>query len=168
MFIRPCYRKILVSLAIVVGLFLLGLLGAVPGLGWVFGVVLPYLALATFFAGLIYRVMSWANIPVPFRIPLTSGQQKSLPWLKQEPLENSHNTLTVMGRMALEVLLFRSLLRNTKSQLIEGRRLVYAADPWLWLAAMAMHWAEAVAFRFWAPGAAPGTVRPWKSRALTN
>ena len=133
--------KVLVSGAIVVGLFLLGLLGAVPGLGWVFGVVLPYLALATFFGGLAYRVMGWAKIPVPFRIPVTCGQQKSLSWIEPEPLENPHNTLTVMGRMALEVLLFRSLLRNTKSQLIEGNRLVYAAAPWLWLGAMAMHWA---------------------------
>ena len=131
---------VLVSLAAVVGLFLLGTLGAAPGMGWVFGVVLPYLALATFFGGLIYRVMSWANVPVPFRIPTTCGQQKSLPWLKREPLENPHNALTVIGRMALETLLFRSLLRNTKSQLIEGRRLVYGTAPWLWLAAMAAHW----------------------------
>ena len=71
--------NVLVSLATVVGLFLLGLLGAVPGMGWVFGVVLPYLALAAFFGGMIYRVMGWANVPVPFRIPTTCGQQKSLP-----------------------------------------------------------------------------------------
>jgi nitrate reductase gamma subunit len=42
--------------------------------------------------------------------------------------------------MVLEVLFFRSLLRNTKSQMVEGGRLVYSTDLWLWLGAMAMHW----------------------------
>ncbi|GAG33500.1 unnamed protein product, partial [marine sediment metagenome] len=65
--------NVLVSLAIVAGLFFLGMLGAAPGMGWVFGVVLPYLALATFFGGLAYRVIGWANVPVPFRIPTTCG-----------------------------------------------------------------------------------------------
>ncbi|OHB83227.1 MAG: menaquinol oxidoreductase [Planctomycetes bacterium RBG_16_64_12] len=132
--------NVLVSLAIVGGLFVLGLLGGAPGMGLVFGVVFPYLAVALFFGGLIYRVMSWASVPVPFRIPTTCGQQKSLAWIKQEKLENPHNALTVIGRMALEVLFFRSLLRNTKSELVEGRRLVYGTDLWLWAGAMAMHW----------------------------
>ena len=132
--------NVLVSLATVGGLFLLGWFGAASGLGWVFGVAIPYLAVALFLGGLIYRVMSWANVPVPFRIPTTCGQQKALSWIKPQGLENPHNTLTVMGRMALEVLFFRSLLRNTKSKLTEGRRLVYETDLWLWLAAMAMHW----------------------------
>ncbi|OHB72520.1 MAG: menaquinol oxidoreductase [Planctomycetes bacterium RBG_13_63_9] len=132
--------NVMASLAIVGGLFVLGSLGAVPGMGWVFGVVLPYVALVLFVGGLVHRVMSWANVPVPFRIPTTCGQQKSLPWLKHEQFENPHNALTAIGRMALEVLFFRSLLRNTKSKLVEGPRLVYATDLWLWLGAMAMHW----------------------------
>lgn len=133
--------RVSISLAIVGGLFLLGLLaGMAPGMGWVFGVVVPYLAVALFFGGLVYRVMSWANVPVPFRIPTTCGQQKSLDWIKQEKLDNPHNMPTVIGRMALEVLCFRSLLRNTKSELAEGRRLVYRADLLLWVGAIAMHW----------------------------
>jgi nitrate reductase gamma subunit len=132
--------NVAVALVAVVGLFLLGLLGAVPGMGLVFGVVLPYIALALFVGGLIYRVLSWANVPVPFRIPTTSGQQKSLAWIRQEKLENPHNTLTVIGRMALEILFFRSLLKNTKTDLVEGNRLVYATDLGLWLAGLAMHW----------------------------
>ena len=132
--------NIVVSLVIVSGLFLLGLAGAVPGMGWVFGVAIPYLALALFAGGLIYRVLNWARIPVPFRIPTTCGQQKALPWIKSQSLENPHNALAAIGRMALEVLLFRSLLRNTKSQLIDGDRLAYASSPWLWIGAMAMHW----------------------------
>ncbi len=119
---------------------MLGYLGAMLGLEWVFGVALAYLALAMFFGGLIYRVVGWANVPVPFRIPTTCGQQKSLPWIKQEKLENPHNTLTVIGRMAMEILFFRSLLRNAKSKVVEGRRVAYTNDLWLWLGAMAMHW----------------------------
>lgn len=132
--------NVLVPLAAVAGLFVLGLLGGAPGMGWVFGVVIPYLAVAMFIGGLIYRVMSWANVPVPFRIPTTCGQQKSLAWIKQEKLENPHNTLAVIGRMALEILFFRSLLRNTKSEIVARRRVVYANNLWLWLGAMAMHW----------------------------
>ena len=116
--------NVVVSLVIVGGLFLLGMLGTVPGMGWVFGVTLVYAAVVLFLGGMAYRVVSWARVPVPFRIPTTCGQQKSLLWIKNEPLENPHNTLTAIGRMALEVLLFRSLLRNTKTQLIDGRRLV--------------------------------------------
>lgn len=132
--------NVAVALVAVVGLFLLGLLGGVPSMGWVYGIVLPYTALVFFVGGLIYRVLSWANVPVPFRIPTTSGQQKSLSWIKQQKLENPHNTLTVIGRMALEVLFFRSLLKNTKTEQVGGGRLVYATDLGLWLAGMAMHW----------------------------
>jgi nitrate reductase gamma subunit len=122
------------------GLFALGLLGAAPGMGVVFGVILPYLAGAVFLGGVVYRVLAWANVPVPFRIPTTCGQQNSLPWFKQDKLENPHNGWTVLGRMILEVLFFRSLLRNTKSEMVDGRRLVYGTDLRLWIAAMAMHW----------------------------
>jgi len=132
--------NVVVSLAFVGGLFFLGMLGGLPGLGWIFGVVLPYLALALFLGGMVWRVMSWANIPVPFRIPTTCGQQKTLPWIKHDKLENPHNFWSVLGRMAMEVLLFRSLLRNTKTKLMENGRLVYGTDLWLWAAAMAMHW----------------------------
>jgi nitrate reductase gamma subunit len=131
---------ILVPLLAVCGLFLLGLLGGIPGMGWIFGVVLPYVALALFLGGLIYRVMSWANVPVPFRIPTTCGQQRSLSWIKQQKLDNPHNGLAAAGRVALEVLFFRSLLRNTKSDLIDDRRLVHATYLSLWLVAMVMHW----------------------------
>ena len=132
--------NVMVGLVAVVGLFALGLLGGAPGMGWLFGVILPYAALVLFVGGLIYRVLGWANVPVPFRIPTTSGQEKSLPWIRQDKLDNPHNTFTVIGRMALEVLFFRSLLKNTKTEMVEGRRLVYATDLALWIGAMAMHW----------------------------
>jgi nitrate reductase gamma subunit len=132
--------NVLVSLAAVVGLFLVGWIGSAVGMGWLFGLVIPGAAVVLFVAGLIYRVLSWANTPVPFRIPTTCGQEKSLPWIKHEKLENPHTPWQVVGRMVLEVLLFRSLLRNTKTQLVQGNKLVYATDLSLWLGAMAMHW----------------------------
>ncbi len=132
--------NVVLSLAFVGGLFLIGMLGGVPGLGWLFGVVLPYAALALFLGGMVYRVLKWANVPVPFRIPTTCGQQKTLPWIRHDKIENPHNSLNVLGRMALEILFFRSLLRNTKSKLVEGGRVVYGTDLWLWIAALAMHW----------------------------
>jgi nitrate reductase gamma subunit len=107
-----------------------------------FGVVIPYAAGAIFVFGLLYRIWRWAGTPVPFRIPTTSGQQKSLPWIKSSFLENPHNTLGVIGRMALEVLLFRSLLRNTTVELKQKtKKLIYSENLGLWLAALAFHWA---------------------------
>jgi len=134
-------RNVLISLVAVGILFLVGFLGGAGGVGEaIFGVLLPYLALVVFLGGLIYRVLGWARTPVPFRIPTTCGQQKSLPWIRCAKLDNPSGTLGVVGRMALEVLFFRSLLRNTRSQLTEGGRLVYATSLALWLGALAFHW----------------------------
>ncbi len=91
----------------VTGLVVIALLGVgVVGLNTLFGVVVPYLALAIFVTGLIYRVVKWAQSPTPYRIPLTCGQQKSLPWIKTNSIDNPHNAIGVIGRMALEELLF--------------------------------------------------------------
>ncbi len=136
--------KVLISVVLVAGLFLAGLLGASLGLQWTLGVVLPYVAVSVFVVGLTVRVARWAASPVPFRIPTTCGQERSLPWIKQQKLDNPHNLPTVLGRMALEVLFFRSLLRNTKTEMTEDRRLVYTTDLTLWAGAMAMHWSLAV------------------------
>jgi nitrate reductase gamma subunit len=105
-----------------------------------FTVIITYLAFAVFTLGLVYRMIVWAKAPVPFRIPTTCGQQKSLPWIKSSRLDNPHSTLGVIGRMALEVLLFRSLFRNTEAELREGPKLVYSSTKWLWLGALAFHW----------------------------
>ena len=137
----------LYSLAAVLLLVALGWLGgAVTGLRALFGIVLPYAAIAAFLAGLAWRVIRWANSPVPFRIPTTSGQQKSLPWIKSGWLESPWTTLGVIARMALEILLFRSLFRNTQAQLREGPKLVYAESKFLWLGALAFHWSFLVIF----------------------
>jgi nitrate reductase gamma subunit len=106
-----------------------------------FGVIIPYIAVLIFVIGIIYRVWKWARSPVPFRIPTTCGQQKTLPWIKANNLENPSNTVGVIGRMALEVLLFRSLLRNTTTELKQGvRKLVYKDSLLLWLGALLFHW----------------------------
>jgi nitrate reductase gamma subunit len=42
--------------------------------------------------------------------------------------------------MALEVLVFRSLFRNLKTQLNGEGKLVYGEAKWLWLAGLAFHW----------------------------
>ncbi|HEY6011565.1 MAG TPA: sulfate reduction electron transfer complex DsrMKJOP subunit DsrM [Nitrospirota bacterium] len=104
------------------------------------GVVIPYAAVAVFIFGMIFRILKWGSSPVPFRIPTTCGQQKSLPWIKQSKLEAPAGTLGVLGRMALEVFFFRSLFRNLKTQKHEGNQLAYGEAKWLWLAGLAFHW----------------------------
>jgi nitrate reductase gamma subunit len=131
---------ILVALAAVGGLFVVGMLGGVGSLGWIFGVIIPSLALLLFLGGMVMKVMGWSKSAVPFRIPTTCGQQKGLDWIPQSKLENPFTPLQTAGRMALEVLFFRSLLRNTKAELVDGRRLVYRTDIALWLGGMLMHW----------------------------
>ncbi len=127
----------LVALALVV----VALLGAaVPGGRWLLGVALPYAAAAVFLGGVVARVIGWARSPVPFRIPTTCGQQKSLPWIAQAKIENPSTTAGVVARMALEVLAFRSLFRNTRTELRDGR-LAYASNKWLWAFALAFHYA---------------------------
>lgn len=129
------------SLAALVVLILIPLVGAnIPGLQAVFGIVIPYIAFIVFLAGFILKVLKWAKAPVPFRIPTTSGQQKSLPWIKNAKLENPSTTMGVIGRMALEILFFRSLFRNTKTEIREGDKVVYGSSKYLWLAGIAFHY----------------------------
>jgi len=135
------FNSILVSLIAVLALVLLAFVGVeVANLHLLFGVVVPYLALAFFIGGIVYRVVKWARSPVPFRIPTTCGQQKSHPWIKANNLENPYNTFGVIGRMALEVLFFRSLFRNTKVELRDGPKIVYGSDKLLWLVGLAFHY----------------------------
>jgi len=109
-------------------------------LQYLFGVIIPYAALVTFIVGIFYRVAKWGRSPVPFRIPTTAGQEKSLPWIKQNKIDNPSSFLGVIVRMAFEVLLFRSLFRNTKIDLRDGPRLAYGSTKWLWAAGLAFHW----------------------------
>ncbi|MCK5618257.1 MAG: menaquinol oxidoreductase, partial [Candidatus Krumholzibacteria bacterium] len=111
-----------------------------------FGVIIPYAAIAIFLIGFIYRIVSWTRSAVPFRITTTCGQQKSLDFIKPSKIENPSGLSGVIVRMALEVLLFRSLFRNTKAELKENGKLVYGPDKWLWASALAFHWSFLIIF----------------------
>lgn len=131
---------ITVSLGAVLGIVVLVLVGAqVAGLQYLFGIIVPYAAFALFLGGFVYRVLVWASSPVPFRIPTTAGQEYSLPWIKQNKIDNPSTTLGVIVRMAFEILLFRSLFRNTKAEL-RGGNLSYGTTKWLWLFGLIFHW----------------------------
>ncbi len=130
----------LFSFVVVILLILIAYVGvAAVGMQSIFGTVVPYAAVLIFIVGVVYRVIKWGKSPVPFPITTTGGQQKSLPWIKQAKLDNPSGSAGVIGRMALEILLFRSLFRNSKSELRDGR-LAYGSAKWLWLAAIAFHW----------------------------
>src|SRR5512135_1644831 len=143
-------RHFMVALAAVAGLMVVAFIGVRANLQLLFGVVVPYLAALIFIEGIIYRVIHWARSPVPFRIPTTGAQNKSLPWIERslgEKLDNPADTAHLVGRMALEVLAFRSLFRNTRTELRqdpndpERARLVHWSYKWLWLGGIAFHYA---------------------------
>ena len=133
--------KALVSLIAVLLLALIAYAGAsVPGMRFLFGVVIPYAAFIIFVVGMVVRILKWASSPVPFRIPTTTGQQKSLSWIKDSKIESPSTGLGVIVRMALEVLFFRSLFRNLKTQVGDGKQVTYGEAKWLWAAGLAFHW----------------------------
>lgn len=125
-----------VVIAVALAAALAGQAGGGRTAAWI---IVPYTALAVFLAGFCYRVALWAASPVPFRIPTTCAQQKSLPWIKPGRIDNPSTLAGVLGRMAQEVFLFRSLFRNNGARLYEGR-LVVSEAKYLWLAALAFHW----------------------------
>jgi len=128
-------------LAAVIALVLIAWIGSnIPGMQYLFGIVIPYLAIATFIIGFCYRVVHWAKSPVPFRIPTTCGQQYSLPWIKYSKLEAPTNASQVVARMFLEIVLFRSLWRNTKAEVHDGPKLTYESSKWLWLFGILFHY----------------------------
>ncbi len=131
--------KMMYSLGAVLALVLIAAIGSGAGLQYVFGVLLPYAAFTVFLAGFAYKIYNWAKSPVPFRIPTTAGQQKTLPWIEQNKFDNPFTEKQTIVRMLLEVLTFRTLFRNTKMSIRDGK-VLYGSDKWLWLAAMAFHY----------------------------
>jgi nitrate reductase gamma subunit len=146
----------LISLIAVAALALVGWVGSSSfgdGARFVIGVVVPGVAFAVFVVGIIARVIGWARSPVPFRIPTTGGQQKSLPWIRNEELDNPSGTWGVIGRMLLEVLFFRSLFRNTSAEVhSKEQKITYDSSKFLWAAGLVFHWAMLIVvlrhFRF--------------------
>jgi nitrate reductase gamma subunit len=134
-------KKVLMPLIMVALLALLPWVGVTWGkLDYLFGVVIPFASVTILLLGIIVRMADWLRRPVPFRIPTTCGQEKSLDWIKNDPLESPSNGFQAAMRVLLEVFLFRSLFRNTKAELHGGPSLAYGSHKWLWLGGLAFHW----------------------------
>ncbi|MFP4158944.1 MAG: sulfate reduction electron transfer complex DsrMKJOP subunit DsrM [Desulfobacterales bacterium] len=130
----------LYSLIAVVVLGLIAYAGVeAAGLDVLFGVIIPYLALIVFLAGFANKILDWSKSAVPFKIPTTMGQQKSLPWISHNKIDSPYTTGQVIIRMLLEVLLFRSLFKNTRTG-FSGERITYKWVIWLWLFALLFHY----------------------------
>jgi nitrate reductase gamma subunit len=104
-----------------------------------------YACAAVFLCGVTWNVWGWARAPEPFRIPTTTGQQRSLGGIPASRIESPSTGLGVVCRMALEVLLFRSLFRNTAfAKPPAGSEPcpspVFLERKALWLGALALHW----------------------------
>jgi nitrate reductase gamma subunit len=135
--------KYMYSLLAVIVLFLFSYVLAGTGTAFkvLFGIILPYAALLTFIIGFISRIMNWGRSAVPFRITTTCGQQKSLPWIKANAIDNPFSKGAVVIRMFLEIVLFRSLFRNTRLKMKAGPKITYNLEIFLWVGALAFHYA---------------------------
>ncbi|BBD09036.1 sulfate reduction electron transfer complex DsrMKJOP subunit DsrM [Desulfovibrio ferrophilus] len=142
----------LYSLFAVFVLILVGMGGTAAGMTHLFGVVIPYLAIAIFFVGFVAKVIGWAKSPVPFRIPTTGGQMKSHDWIRHSKLDNPQTTGQTIARMALEILCFRSLFRNLAVQRFGSTedgvdmKVRYASSKWLWGFALLFHYSFLIVF----------------------
>jgi nitrate reductase gamma subunit len=133
-------RKYMFAFIAVLVLFLIAWVGVSIGLQWLFGVVIPYLAALVFVVGFSRKVLGWSRSAVPFAIPTTGGQAKSFDWIQDSKLDNPSSKFGVFMRLVLEVFTFRSLFRNTRMKLKEGK-LFYQLEIFLWVGALAFHYA---------------------------
>jgi nitrate reductase gamma subunit len=103
-----------------------------------------YLAAAVFLVGVAWRVGRWAFTPEPFRIPTTRGQQRSIDGIRPARIESPSSRAGVAARVLIEVLLFRSLFRNTAPGRTDSSSLcpppVFFERKALWVGAFAFHW----------------------------
>lgn len=108
---------------------------------YVFGVVVPYVAIVIFIIGVIYRIIEWAKSPVPLKIPTTAGQEFSpLPFIRRTVYDMVDCPQTKLGtviRMFFEVFLMRSLFRNVRYYYDKNE---HVDTRWLWFFAMAFHY----------------------------
>ncbi|WP_027720480.1 sulfate reduction electron transfer complex DsrMKJOP subunit DsrM [Maridesulfovibrio zosterae] len=130
----------LYSLVLVFALVLIALFGAgAAHMTGLFGTLLPYVAIAVFLVGFASRIIGWAKSPVPFSIPTTGGQQKSLDFIKHDRFDNPVTPGQTFIRMVLEICCFRSLFRNTSVALKDGR-VTYSSAKWLWGFSLLFHY----------------------------
>lgn len=133
------------SLAAVLLLAAIPLVGAgLLGLRAPFALAVPALALAFFVVGASLRVARWMRAPVPFRIPVTTGQQAFLPWIRRSRLGSPRGALDAIARVGVDVLLFRPLLRRAPTVPAGHGELGADRVPWLWLLAALFHGSLAV------------------------
>ncbi|MCX7857272.1 MAG: sulfate reduction electron transfer complex DsrMKJOP subunit DsrM [Deltaproteobacteria bacterium] len=134
--IRLIYAFVLTLFLILIPLFGVGILG----LTRFFSIVIPYSAFLIFLAGSILRVLSWVSSPQPFKIPLTAGQQRSLQWIKSSYIESPYNKIGIFMRMLLEILFFRSLLKNEKTNPHVSKWLLFTSNKRFWLMSILFHY----------------------------
>ena len=131
----------LMSLITLIILIIIPIIAINIGLSYLFGIILPYVSLIFFVFMTILKIVDWGKSPVPFKIPTTCGQQKSLDWIKYNKLEAPFNKKDVFFRMLMEILLFRSLFRNNKVYFYKDKpKLAYFSSKWLWLFAIIFHY----------------------------
>ena len=111
----------------------------------------PYLAVLILVEGLIYRVIQWARSPVPFRIPTTGGQGRSLPWIERDLAGETGQPRRPPAvwsaawpwkcwpSAACSGTCGRSCVKDPDNP--EGARLIHWSYKWLWLGAIAFHYA---------------------------
>ncbi len=133
--------NILTNIFFILIIILFPLFSVILNLNYFIVVIIPYVSIIMFICGIIYRTLSWGESAVPFRIPSTCGQQKSLSWIKYNRLESPFTKRDVFWRMFLEILLFRSLFRNSRMHFYKDRpKVAYFSSKWLWLFAIAFHY----------------------------
>jgi nitrate reductase gamma subunit len=87
----------------------------------------------------VWKVGRWMRAPVPFRIPLTLGQQKGAGCAARDRTGNPHSTSEVLLRVFLDGVLFRPLFRATPTAPMVGRGLSHGMGRSLWFLAAAFH-----------------------------
>ncbi|MBU1640044.1 MAG: sulfate reduction electron transfer complex DsrMKJOP subunit DsrM [Proteobacteria bacterium] len=119
-----------------------GVLGMSQGTQMLVGVILPSIAFLVLIVGIIRKVIDWSKSPVPFKIPTTCGQAKSLSFIKEDRFDCPTSKSDVIVRMFLEIFLFRSLFRNTSADVKSGDlpKLHYGPSLWLWLFGILFHY----------------------------
>ncbi len=133
----------IIALGATLALFFLTLGLTAMGMQSFLGFVLPLVAVIVFIVGVIWKMVYWAKSPVPFAIPTVGGQGKSLDFIKPNRLDAPTSKIAVVGRMALEVLCFRSLFRNTnavRTEIDGVPRVTYYSSKFLWLFALIFHY----------------------------
>jgi nitrate reductase gamma subunit len=120
------------------------LAAALLGHGWALLLVVFALAVPTMLVAFSAKVLGWLRSPVAFRIPLTTGQQRSLRSIPHHGSRNPHTAGQVLLRVLLDVLLFRPLTRTTPTARSLSPALDHGTTRSLWLAAALFHGSLAV------------------------